>query len=164
MSNLTLEQFENYDVSDMDHDQLHKFIHDFYNASLYKGWNCWNLNKWNVSNCTNMSNMFSDCRALSHSNQVSNNFQCIIDYSKTIHPQMKQLLVALDAEDVKRFLPISDRKQEKQIEELTQNLENSQNEFSALKQENEQLKAQVATLQRINDKIHLDVKTFKSNQ
>ena len=139
MSNLTLEEFENYDVSHMNHDQLKNFINDFYNASLYKGWNRWNLNKWNVSNVTIMSSMFSDCHSLPTSNQVSNNFQCIINYSKTIHPQMKQLLAALDAEAAKRFPPIPDPKQEKQIEELTQNLE-------TLKQENERLKQQILSL------------------
>ena len=66
MSNLTLEEFENYDVSDMNHDQLWYFIHDFYNQCLHNGPIRWNLNKWDVSHCTNMSNMFCGCWALIH--------------------------------------------------------------------------------------------------
>ena len=66
MSNLTLEEFENYDVSGMNHGQLSKFIHDFYEQSLNKGPISWNLNKWDVSKCTSMSHMFSGCYALAH--------------------------------------------------------------------------------------------------
>lgn len=63
MATLSLEQFENYDVSKMTGEgELKNFIHSFYMAHR---WNLndmtWNLNKWDVSKVEDMSELFMDC-------------------------------------------------------------------------------------------------------
>ena len=86
--NLTLEQFENYDVSGFSDEELKKFIKEFYDS--HPNVIVWNLNKWDVSHITcmyalfygfsnlksinlsdwntsnviNMCNMFRDCKKL----------------------------------------------------------------------------------------------------
>ena len=60
--NLTLEQFENYDVSKFSNEELKTFIKEFYNS--HPNIECWCLNKWDVSHITDMSYLFSDCSRL----------------------------------------------------------------------------------------------------
>ena len=68
MSGLTLEQFENYDVSSLNKIQLKEFIHAFYNVNRIRydfiNIRRWNLSKWNVSRVTDFTGLFSYCQFL----------------------------------------------------------------------------------------------------
>ena len=59
---LTLEQFESYDLSNFDHDQLKRFIYNSH--SSHRDEIIWNLNKWDISKILDMSGMFEDCQSL----------------------------------------------------------------------------------------------------
>ena len=62
MTYLTLEQFENYDITTLSDDGVVELIHDFYQSN--PDIDSWDLSKWDTSNVTNMSYMFDRCYAL----------------------------------------------------------------------------------------------------
>ena len=59
---LTLEQFENFDVSKLNHDRLQVFIKAFHDT--HEQYVQWNLSKWNMLSHSNLSGLFKDCNSV----------------------------------------------------------------------------------------------------
>ena len=68
MASLTLQQFENFDITRFSNDdELKNFIHHFYDAHkdcFDRSTQEWNLSKWDTSNVTDMSKLFYCCSNL----------------------------------------------------------------------------------------------------